>query len=614
MSWGWVCGAAALVVLATLTPQQGPSAGADFFVPLIPERVGQWRDIIQNIVLYLPLGLLLGVRGMSASKVVLGSAAVSLAIELAQFVVPGRDPIARDVITNALGGALGWLLAHTHFGTFVDMLLGAAERLLVGLRAPSRRSAAYLSLVWAVVVLVTANVTYWLISPDLPPPLFFGVASSSIDRSRGPVNIGGTGSGARGFNGLVDEVRIYTRARSGEEVASDMNRAVERDSPGADLVAAYGFDSSPTSPINDASGTKRRIISRETTWVPNGRLGGALSFNGSTSQVVVSDAAFDLSRGLTLEAWVFPVQSLNEDALVIADASEVFFLRATSYQSSLPLSGMKFGGVPRMVGPRRSLPLRAWTHLATTYDGRFLRMYVNGQLASEFAHWSTHQPSHVTLNGSALPFGIMRDPQRLPAILLGDFSLDITVTCGELVDQPAVFFLIGGIQSINALELLAAGPEVRVRFPQKAQRLGLASVDQRIGGALTGCTAGPNRRVLVQGPLHRARLLDAVGSELRGIRPGVGSTWSFFLDSQLLPLGLVVLVSACYLAALAFPFGLWARGLVPTVVAVVTLLATTFLVPLLWDQETAGVREQLALTAGVVLGLFASWRLRQRTD
>lgn len=421
-SWGWVCGAAALVIVATLTPQQGPSAGADFFVPLIPERLGQWRDVIQNVILYLPLGLLLGARRMSGTKVILISAVLSFAIELSQFIVPGRDPIARDAVTNTLGGAIGWLLSRTPVGALVNALLEAIERRLVLLRHPGRELAAYLSLLWALVMTVATTLTCWLLLPDLPPPLFFGVASSTIDRTRGPVNIGGNGSGTRGFTGLIDEVRIYTRARSVEEVASDMNRAVAKDGPGGDLVAAYGFDSAETAFSSDASGARRRIFARETTWVPEGRFGGALSFNGRTSQVAVTDAAIDFSRGLTVEAWVFPLESLSEDALVVADAGEVFFFRATSYRSALPLSGVRFGGAPRMVGPRRSLPARRWSHVATTYDGRFLQMYIDGQLAGVTANWSTHHPSHVELNGDNLPFGVMRDPRSVPSILLGDFS------------------------------------------------------------------------------------------------------------------------------------------------------------------------------------------------
>ena len=118
-----------------------------------------------------------------------------------------------------------------------------------------------------------------------------------------------------------------------------MNRAVAHDESQPNLAAAYGFDADAANLALDTSGHDRRTFALGTTWLAEGRFGGALRFDGRGSQVIVSDAAFDFSRGLTLEAWVFPSQRLSDDALVIADAGDRFFVRASSFQSSLPLSG-----------------------------------------------------------------------------------------------------------------------------------------------------------------------------------------------------------------------------------------------------------------------------------
>ena len=47
--------------------------------------------------------------------------------------------------------------------------------------------------------------------------------------------------------------------------------------------------------------------------------------------------------------------------------------------------GEVFIGSERSATGTAALPLNAWTHLATTYDGSFLRLYVNGVLASSTA-------------------------------------------------------------------------------------------------------------------------------------------------------------------------------------------------------------------------------------
>lgn len=67
-------------------------------------------EVIQNIILFVPLGvafaraplLLLALAGTS----------LSLAVELAQHLLPGRDPSVGDLVFNTLGTALGGLLAR----------------------------------------------------------------------------------------------------------------------------------------------------------------------------------------------------------------------------------------------------------------------------------------------------------------------------------------------------------------------------------------------------------------------------------------------------------------------------------------------------------------------
>jgi hypothetical protein len=71
-------------------------------------------DVLLNVLLFVPLGLGLRLLGHSWGRTVLLGAALSLAIETAQyFAIPGRDASLGDLLTNTLGAGLGALLATT---------------------------------------------------------------------------------------------------------------------------------------------------------------------------------------------------------------------------------------------------------------------------------------------------------------------------------------------------------------------------------------------------------------------------------------------------------------------------------------------------------------------
>ncbi len=113
-----------------------PDAGREPHIPLlVPARIkapsrtilsspltywdGQWNvgDIVNNFVAFLPMGVLLGAllkRYMKNLILVLAATgiacAISLSVELVQYLVPWRDSSIIDVLANSLGAFCGaWL-------------------------------------------------------------------------------------------------------------------------------------------------------------------------------------------------------------------------------------------------------------------------------------------------------------------------------------------------------------------------------------------------------------------------------------------------------------------------------------------------------------------------
>jgi hypothetical protein len=130
--------------------------------------------------------------------------------------------------------------------------------------------------------------------------------------------------------------------------------------------------------------------------------GHVLSFNGLNGMVTVPDnASLDLRNGVTLEAWVKPTALAGWRSVILKeDTDDLAYALYANQDVARPAGFIHVAPMAQSVQSKSPLLAAAWTHLAMTYDGAAMRLYVNGSLVT-----TKNQAGPVTMSNGDLRLG-----------------------------------------------------------------------------------------------------------------------------------------------------------------------------------------------------------------
>lgn len=154
------------------------------------------------------------------------------------------------------------------------------------------------------------------------------------------------------------------------------------------VAGAWLFEEGSGQKVVDSSGKGNDgSIEGSPKWV-NGKFGKAMEFNGQTDYIVIKDAdSLDLNH-MTAAAWVNLASYAEDQRIITKEEGTAAPYSVYSFQvSGTGFTKLEFrptlDGTRQRIPSNADLPLGQWTHVAATYDGENVVLYIDGKVDKE---------------------------------------------------------------------------------------------------------------------------------------------------------------------------------------------------------------------------------------
>lgn len=205
--------------------------------------------------------------------------------------------------------------------------------------------------------------------------------TGTLSNSNKDIELGTLWNGYR-MDGQLDEITLFDTALDASEI--EMLYTGEWLEPILpESVATYDFEEGSGSVAGDSSTHSLDGVITGSTFSSDAIFGSySLNFDGSDDLVTISDTSLlDVSDALTLSAWIQTTDTSIHQCILGKNSAYYLYLYAGTYGSRVRV-GLRINGAwDTHTSPNTSslsIAANTWTHVAATYDGADLRIYIDG--------------------------------------------------------------------------------------------------------------------------------------------------------------------------------------------------------------------------------------------
>jgi len=208
-------------------------------------------------------------------------------------------------------------------------------------------------------------------------------SADTITSDQGSLFLGRFWTGGYYFNGEIRGVRLYGTPLTDAEIAAM-----------AALLAYWKLDeTSGNTAVDSGPHGYHAALTGNPSWESNGKVGGALAFDGSGDYATTGENLLSDLGAFTIAAWIKP-NVMSGSRIAIAgqnDCLEFGLMSPTSLQFWSPVTSTTSAD---FTGYHQK-----WTHVAAVGNGATVQLYINGQVvATDYDNVTSYGSSSYPVN------------------------------------------------------------------------------------------------------------------------------------------------------------------------------------------------------------------------